>query len=59
MPRGSDAGFLDKTMAAFGGKKSDNVVKRPKGSKSRDSFEVVHFAGTVCYLTTGFLEKNR
>ncbi|KAH8050255.1 hypothetical protein JL722_11459 [Aureococcus anophagefferens] len=59
VPRGSDAGFLDKTMAAFGGKKSDNVVKRPKGSKSRDSFEVVHFAGTVCYLTTGFLEKNR
>ncbi|KAH8097221.1 hypothetical protein JL720_104 [Aureococcus anophagefferens] len=47
VPRGSDAGFLDKTMAAFGGKKSDNVVKRPKGSKSRDSFEVVHFAGTL------------
>lgn len=54
MPRGSDAGFLEK----LGDKQGHNKVYK-RNMKKPDHFIVRHYAGDVSYDGNGFLEKNR
>ncbi|XP_032218012.1 unconventional myosin-VIIa isoform X2 [Nematostella vectensis] len=54
-PQGTDESFLDKLN--YNHKDNKHFV-RPK-SRVQSQFGVVHFAGTVYYDTTGFLDKNR
>jgi myosin-7 len=54
-PKGTDETMLEKLHGRHG---KDSHYVQPK-SKLDPKFGVVHFAGTVMYLSKGFLEKNR
>eukprot|EP00697_Spironema_sp_BW2_P016732 gnl/Spiro4/8126_TR4286_c0_g1_i1.p1 gnl/Spiro4/8126_TR4286_c0_g1~~gnl/Spiro4/8126_TR4286_c0_g1_i1.p1 ORF type:complete len:1210 (+),score=449.32 gnl/Spiro4/8126_TR4286_c0_g1_i1:55-3684(+) len=54
MPNGSDGGFLQKLH----NKHKDNVRYKPD-LRSREVFNITHYAGQVPYDSTGFMEKNK
>jgi myosin heavy subunit len=59
VPRGSDEGFLNKVLTSHA--KHANMVK-PKANMVKDSlknFGILHYAGTVFYNVSNFLEKNK
>ena len=59
VPKGSDTGFLNKANTKHG--KHPNYEK-PKPKACEDAvncFGVVHYAGSVYYNVTNFLEKNK
>lgn len=61
VPRGSDDGFLQKVLTKYADGKHPNM-SRPKAKECKDfhkNFGIVHYAGTVFYNVTGFLEKNK
>ncbi|XP_065199418.1 unconventional myosin-VIIa-like isoform X2 [Sycon ciliatum] len=53
-PKGSDDSLLQK-LTANHGKNALYIKPKPRSNK----FGIQHFAGTVSYITEGFLEKNR
>lgn len=61
LPKGSDAAFLSKIQTSHA--KHSNFVRTPASKlnvkNALKCFGVVHYAGTVYYDTTGFLEKNK
>jgi myosin heavy subunit len=64
VPRGSDGTMLSKLVAAHGGAGGKGghasfARAHPRAKNSQLSFVVRHFAGDVCYDTTGFLEKDK
>lgn len=61
VPRGSDDGFLQKILLKYSDGKHPNMC-RPKAKECKDfhkNFGIAHYAGTVFYNVTGFLEKNK
>ena len=58
IPKGSDNGFLIKLTKKLDGHPN---FRKPgvKTNYERNSFTVVHYAGSVMYNVAGFLEKNR
>jgi myosin heavy subunit len=61
VPKGSDAGFLQKILDRYVVKEKHPNMKRckPAHKHSRESFIVDHYAGEVVYTVTSFLEKNK
>eukprot|EP00968_Pinguiococcus_pyrenoidosus_P014517 scaffold1311_cov256-Pinguiococcus_pyrenoidosus.AAC.38 len=60
VPQGSDDTFLSKLKAQYTNKHPNFAVPKPRQCKDAIScFGVVHYAGTVFYNVTDFLEKNR
>ena len=60
VPKGSDAGFLNKIDEHFGAGKSP-FFTRPKLRQKdmEDAFCIRHYAGDVTYRTRGWLDKSR
>ena len=57
-PKASDKTFEDKLKATHLGK--HNNFQRPQSKTDKDAhFACVHYAGTVSYNVTGWLDKNR
>ena len=59
VPKGSDEGFLAKVLKAHGAHAN---LQKPKPKDCLDfqkCFGVVHYAGTVYYNVSNFLEKNK
>lgn len=56
-PRASDQTMLDKLNSNHAGKTPHGSFVKPKLAKG--AFGVVHYAGTVTYDITNFLDKNR
>lgn len=62
LPRGSDETLLAKMIGKHGDTKNNghpNFAKPKPGKDTRDLFGVVHYAGTVFYKVTNFLDKNK
>ena len=62
LPRGSDETLLSKMIVRHGDTRSNphpNFAKPKPGKDTRDLFGVVHYAGTVFYNVTNFLDKNK
>ena len=56
--RGNDGGFLHKALAKHA--KHPNLEKpSPKQLDSQLCFNIKHYAATVAYNVTNFVEKNR
>ncbi|KAE9124910.1 Myosin-52 [Phytophthora fragariae] len=54
-PRGSEEGFVSKLSGAY--VKQKNLIEFPRISKTQ--FAIHHYAGTVKYEATGFLDKHK
>lgn len=54
-PRGNDEGFVSKLSQAY--LKQKTLIEFPRISKTQ--FAIHHYAGTVKYEATGFLEKHK
>ncbi|EGZ09686.1 hypothetical protein PHYSODRAFT_338448 [Phytophthora sojae] len=54
-PRGNEEGFVSKLSGAY--LKQKNLIEFPRISKTQ--FAIHHYAGTVKYEATGFLEKHK
>ncbi|KAI9916764.1 hypothetical protein PsorP6_016900 [Peronosclerospora sorghi] len=54
-PRGNEEGFVSKLASAY--QKQKNLIEFPRISKTQ--FAIHHYAGTVHYEATGFLEKHK
>jgi len=63
MPKGSDDSFLAKILSRHGdaraGKLHPSFVKPKVSQTTRKQFGVAHYAGTVFYDVTNFLDKNK
>ena len=57
-PGGSEAKFLDKVCEAHRTQPHFDLSRSNDG-ESKNSFRVVHYAGTVLYSVEGMLDKNR
>ncbi len=57
IPKGSDLSFLQKVEKVHNGKGSGRF--RRDFRMASELFEIKHFAGTVTYNVTNFMEKNR
>ncbi|KAK2711652.1 hypothetical protein QYM36_012690 [Artemia franciscana] len=59
-PKATDKTFADKLNANHLGKSNHFIKpKPPKPGQSEAHFAIVHYAGTVAYNITGWLEKNK
>eukprot|EP00013_Stygamoeba_regulata_P023515 CAMPEP_0177666056 /NCGR_PEP_ID=MMETSP0447-20121125/21382_1 /TAXON_ID=0 /ORGANISM="Stygamoeba regulata, Strain BSH-02190019" /LENGTH=1567 /DNA_ID=CAMNT_0019172187 /DNA_START=105 /DNA_END=4808 /DNA_ORIENTATION=- len=59
VPRGSDAGFLNKINQKHGRSSPNPHPNFSQMMKSQTDFTINHYAGAVVYDSTGYLEKNR
>merc|ERR1712150_105858 len=57
-PKATDKSFEDKIKAQHGGK-SGNMAKAKSSTDPNAHFAIIHYAGTVSYNVTGWLEKNK
>ena len=58
-PKASDKTFIDKLMGTHLGKCKAFEKPKPAKGKGEAHFSLVHYAGTVDYSITGWLEKNK
>uniref|UniRef100_A0A8K9Y5Y1 Myosin motor domain-containing protein n=1 Tax=Oncorhynchus mykiss TaxID=8022 RepID=A0A8K9Y5Y1_ONCMY len=58
-PKSSDTTFKDKLYAQHLGKTKAFEKPKPAKGKAEAHFSLVHYAGTVDYNITGWLEKNK
>ena len=59
VPKASDTTFKDKLYANHLGKHPSFGKPKPKKGGAEAHFELHHYAGTVAYSITGWLEKNK
>ncbi|CDW54796.1 myosin tail family protein [Trichuris trichiura] len=60
VPRASDQTFVQKLNDQHLGKHPNfQKARSPKGTQSEAHFAIVHYAGTVRYNASGWLEKNK
>merc|ERR1712150_162105 len=57
-PKATDKSFEDKIKAQHLGK-SGNMAKAKSSTDPNAHFAIIHYAGTVSYNVTGWLEKNK
>merc|ERR1711950_77556 len=57
-PKATDKSFEDKIKAQHLGK-SGNMAKAKSATDPNAHFAIIHYAGTVSYNVTGWLEKNK
>merc|ERR1712066_588786 len=57
-PKATDKSFEDKIKAQHMGK-SGNMAKAKSSTDPNAHFAIIHYAGTVSYNVTGWLEKNK
>merc|ERR1712242_46399 len=57
-PKATDKSFEDKIKAQHLGK-SGNMAKAKSATHPNAHFAIIHYAGTVSYNVTGWLEKNK
>merc|ERR1712209_161428 len=57
-PKATDKSFEDKVKAQHLGK-SANMAKAKSATDPNAHFAIIHYAGTVSYNVTGWLEKNK
>merc|ERR1712061_950772 len=57
-PKATDKSFEDKIKAQHLGK-SSNMAKAKSATDPNAHFGIIHYAGTVSYNVTGWLEKNK
>jgi myosin heavy chain 6/7 len=57
-PKGSDKSYLEKLNKTHADK-SPNFLKAERSRAQMSEFEIAHYAGTVCYTVTGWLNKNK
>merc|ERR1719384_1168195 len=57
-PKATDKSFEDKVKAQHLGK-SANMAKAKSSTDPNAHFAIIHYAGTVSYNVTGWLEKNK
>uniref|UniRef100_A0A4W5LM75 Myosin motor domain-containing protein n=1 Tax=Hucho hucho TaxID=62062 RepID=A0A4W5LM75_9TELE len=58
-PKSSDTTFKDKLYSQHLGKTKAFEKPKPAKGKAEAHFSLVHYAGTVDYNITGWLEKNK
>lgn len=58
-PKASDTSFKNKLYDQHSGKNSNFQKPKPAKGKVEAHFSLVHYAGTVDYNITGWLEKNK
>ncbi|XP_074081220.1 myosin-3-like isoform X2 [Macrotis lagotis] len=58
-PKATDASFKNKLYDQHLGKSSNFQKPKPAKGKAEAHFSLVHYAGTVDYSVTGWLEKNK
>jgi myosin heavy subunit len=59
VPKGTDTTYKEKLYAQHLGKHPSFGKPKPKKSKYEAHFDLHHYAGTVSYSVTGWLEKNK
>ncbi len=59
VPKATDMTFRDKLYANHLGKHPNFGKPKPKKNAAEAHFDLVHYAGTVSYSVTGWLEKNK
>ncbi|XP_031433814.2 myosin heavy chain, fast skeletal muscle-like [Clupea harengus] len=59
VPKASDTTFKDKLYAQHLGKNPAFAKPKPAKGKAEAHFSLVHYAGTVDYNVTGWLDKNK
>ena len=58
-PKASDATFKNKLYDQHLGKSNNFQKPKPVKGKTEAHFSLVHYAGTVDYTITGWLDKNK
>ncbi|KAM9005545.1 myosin-3 [Sarcophilus harrisii] len=58
-PKATDASFKNKLYDQHFGKSSNFQKPKPTKGKAEAHFSLIHYAGTVDYSVTGWLEKNK
>ncbi|XP_071512369.1 myosin heavy chain, muscle-like isoform X1 [Panulirus ornatus] len=58
-PKATDKSFLEKLNANHLGKSSVFIKPKPQKGGTESHFAIIHYAGTVNYNLTGWLEKNK
>ncbi|EGB09584.1 hypothetical protein AURANDRAFT_24242, partial [Aureococcus anophagefferens] len=58
-PNGTDKALATKLYRSFGGAAPETEKPKPSKKKKNGAFRIRHYAGSVEYLTEGFLAKNR
>jgi len=59
LPRGSDSSFANKIVQFHEGSHSRFTSGPKLKTKDKHAFAIEHYAGTVVYSASGFLEKNK
>lgn len=58
-PKASDTTFKNKLYDQHLGKSNNFLKPKPVKGKPEAHFSLVHYAGTVDYIITGWLDKNK
>ena len=59
VPKATDKTFVEKLYGQHLGKHSQFGKPKPSKGKAEAHFDIYHYAGTVSYTATGWLEKNK
>jgi myosin heavy subunit len=59
VPKATDKTFVEKLHGQHLGKHPQFGKPKPSKGKAEAHFDIFHYAGTVSYTATGWLEKNK
>ena len=59
VPKATDKTFVEKLYSQHLGKHSQFGKPKPSKGKAEAHFDIHHYAGTVSYTATSWLEKNK